>query len=502
MHFKCKIQGTLNLNCLKICTQVMLCYIDRQKLRGVFFVKFKKEKVNRVGSDQAKKSVVATGIGNAIEWFDFGLYAQLAVVISANFFGNLPQEMQIVSTFAVFAFAFIVRPIGGIFFSHIGDKYGRKVVLSSTILLMAASTLMLGLLPTQDQIGIWAPILLLVVRMIQSFSTGGEYAGAMTYIAESSPDKARGKLGSGLEIGTLAGSIMAAALAGLMYALLSDQQMADWGWRIPFILAAPLGIVGIFLRTGLDESPAYESTLEEQEELEYSYLDIFKYYWKDIIVCFAGVAFLNVANYMVLSFMPSYLNSTINLGGTMSSILSTVTMLVMIPAVFFFGWYSDKVGNKNTILFGLIGFSLFSVLAFWLMSIPMIPVVILGLFIIALFMSTFEGVMPSVLPSMFHTKVRLRTLSLVYNIGAAIFGGLTPFILSMLVQTTGQEISPSYYLMFINVIGLIIFLTMFKSTSNKSLRGNYPNVENQEEYEDVIQNPKDALWWEDEVKKD
>lgn len=177
-------------------------------------------------------------------------------------------------------------------------------------------------------------------------------------------------------------------------------------------------------------------------------------------------------------------------------------MLVMIPAVFFFGWYSDKVGNKNTILFGLIGFSLFSVLAFWLMSIPMIPVVILGLFIIALFMSTFEGVMPSVLPSMFHTKVRLRTLSLVYNIGAAIFGGLTPFILSMLVQTTGQEISPSYYLMFINVIGLIIFLTMFKSTSNKSLRGNYPNVENQEEYEDVIQNPKDALWWEDEVKKD
>ncbi|MGM7692497.1 MFS transporter [Staphylococcus saprophyticus] len=255
-------------------------------------MKFKKEKVNRVDSDQAKKGVVATGIGNAIEWFDFGLYAQLAVILSANFFGNLPQEMQIVSTFAVFAFAFIVRPIGGIFFSHLGDKYGRKIVLSTTILLMAASTLMLGLLPTQDQIGIWAPILLLVVRMIQSFSTGGEYAGAMTYIAETAPDKTRGKLGSGLEIGTLAGNIMAAILAGLMYSLLSDQQMADWGWRIPFILAAPLGIIGIILRSSLDESPAYESTLEEQEELEYSYLDIFKYYWKDVVVCFAGVSFL------------------------------------------------------------------------------------------------------------------------------------------------------------------------------------------------------------------
>ena len=463
-------------------------------------MKFEKEKVNRVDSDQAKKGVVATSIGNAIEWFDFGLYAQLAVILSANFFGNLPQEMQIVSTFAVFAFAFIVRPIGGIFFSHLGDKYGRKIVLSTTILLMAASTLMLGLLPTQEQIGIWAPILLLVVRMIQSFSTGGEYAGAMTYIAETAPDKTRGKLGSGLEIGTLAGNIMAAILAGLMYSLLSDQQMADWGWRIPFILAAPLGIVGIILRSRLDESPAYESTLEEKEELEYSYLDIFKYYWRDVVVCFTGVAFLNVANYMVLSYMPSFLNSTINLGGTMGSILSTITMLMMIPAVFFFGWYSDKVGNKRTIIFGLAGFSLFSVLAFWLMSIPMIPFVLLGLFIIALFMSTFEGVMPSVLPSMFHTKVRLRTLSLVYNIGAAVFGGLTPFILSTLVETTGQQISPSYYLMFINVVGLIIFITMFKSTSNKSLRGSYPNVETQADFEDVVKNPKDALWWEEEEK--
>ncbi|MEB6203113.1 MFS transporter [Staphylococcus xylosus] len=461
-------------------------------------MKFEKEKVNRVDSDQAKKGVVATSIGNAIEWFDFGLYAQLAVIISANFFGNLPQEMQIVSTFAVFAFAFIVRPIGGIFFSHLGDKYGRKIVLSTTILLMAASTLMLGLLPTQEQIGIWAPILLLVVRMIQSFSTGGEYAGAMTYIAETAPDKTRGKLGSGLEIGTLSGSIMAAILAGLMYSLLSDQQMVDWGWRIPFIIAAPLGIVGIILRSSLDESPAYESTLEEKEELEYSYLDIFKYYWRDVVICFTGVAFLNVANYMVLSYMPSFLNSTINLGGTMGSILSIVTMLIMIPAVFFFGWYSDKVGNKRTIIFGLAGFSLFSILAFWLMSIPMIPFVLLGLFIIALFMSTFEGVMPSVLPSMFHTKVRLRMLSLVYNIGAAVFGGLTPFILSTLVETTGQRIAPSYYLMFINVIGLIIFITMFKSTSNKSLRGSYPNVETQEDYEDVVKNPKDALWWESE----
>ncbi|MGN5883653.1 MFS transporter [Staphylococcus simulans] len=463
-------------------------------------MKFNKQHINRVDSSQAKKSVVATGIGNAIEWFDFGLYAQMAVIISANFFGNMPKEIQLVSTFAVFAFAFIVRPIGGIFFSHVGDKHGRKAVLSWTIILMAGSTLVLGLLPTQHSIGIWAPILLLIVRLVQSFSTGGEYAGAMTYIAETSPDRARGKLGSGLEIGTLAGNILAAALAGIMYSLLTDDQMASWGWRIPFIIAAPLGIVGVLLRTHLDESPAYETSLEDEQEQTYTYKDIFKYYWKDIIVAFTGVAFLNVANYMVLSYMPSFLNSTINLGGTVGSILSTLTMAVMIPFVFFFGWYSDKIGNKRTVMFGLIGYSLFSVVAFWLMTNPSIPMIIAGLMLIALFMSTFEGVMPSVLPSMFHTKIRLRSLSLVYNIGAAIFGGLTPFILSLLVETTGQRIAPSYYLTLINVLGLIIFGLMFKSTSNKSLRGSYPNVASQSEYQNVVENPKDALWWESEMK--
>ena len=134
------------------------------------------------------------------------------------------------------------------------------------------------------------------------------------------------------------------------------------------------------------------------------------------------------------------------------------------------------------------------------MSIPILPLVIVGLLIIACFMATFEGVMPSLLPSMFYTKVRLRTLSLVYNIGAAIFGGLTPFILSTLVETTGQKIAPSYYLMFINVVGLIVFVTMFKSTSNKSLKGSYPNVETDKEYEEVVNNPEEALWWEQENK--
>ena len=172
-------------------------------------MKFNKHKINTVDINQAKKSVFATGIGNAMEWFDFALYSYLAVIISKNFFSQVENdEIKLIFTFATFAIAFLLRPVGGIVFGKIGDKYGRKVVLTSTIILMAISTFIIGILPTYDQIGIWAPIILLLARIMQGFSVGGEYAGAMVYIAESSPDNKRIRLGSGLELGTLSGYIL------------------------------------------------------------------------------------------------------------------------------------------------------------------------------------------------------------------------------------------------------------------------------------------------------
>lgn len=171
---------------------------------------FNKENINMVDAKKAKKTVVATGIGNAMEWFDFGVYAYTTAYIGANFFSPVESaDIRQMLTFVALAIAFLLRPIGGVVFGIIGDKYGRKVVLTSTIILMAFSTLTIGLLPSYDQIGLWAPILLLLARVLQGFSTGGEYAGAMTYVAESSPDKRRNSLGSGLEIGTLSGYIAA-----------------------------------------------------------------------------------------------------------------------------------------------------------------------------------------------------------------------------------------------------------------------------------------------------
>lgn len=187
---------------------------------------FDKNQINVVDGKEAKKTVVATGIGNAMEWFDFGVYAYTTAYIGANFFSPVqnPQIQQIL-TFAALAIAFLLRPIGGIVFGIIGDKYGRKVVLTTTIILMALSTLTIGLLPNYDTIGLWAPILLLLARVLQGFSTGGEYAGAMTYVAESSPDKRRNSLGSGLEIGTLSGYIAASIMIAILSFFLNHDQM-------------------------------------------------------------------------------------------------------------------------------------------------------------------------------------------------------------------------------------------------------------------------------------
>lgn len=466
-------------------------------------MKFNKRKINVVDIKQTRKSVFATGVGNAMEWFDFGLYSYLAVIISQNFFSAVENdELKLVFTFGTFAIAFLMRPLGGIIFGKIGDKFGRKVVLTVTIILMAFSTLLIGLLPTYAQIGVWAPILLLIARIIQGFSTGGEYAGAMVYIAESSPDNKRNMLGSGLEVGTLAGYILASLLASILFIALSDQQMASWGWRIPFLIGLPLGLVGFYLRKSLEESPIFENELSDDDVQEESFPSIWKHHKKDIIVCFVAVAFYSVTNYMLLSYMPSYLDEVIGLSSTVGTILITITMFIMVPLAFMFGRFSDRIGNKAIFLIGLGGLTLLSALAFYFINMNGLIFISIGILILGVLLSTYEGTMPGSLPTMFYTDIRYRTLSVTFNVSVSIFGGTTPLISTWLVHQTGNNLAPGFYLTLVSIIGFLVILFMFKSTSGKSLKGSYPTVATKSEYKEAVENPEDALWWQtDEEEK-
>ncbi|WP_436862460.1 MFS transporter [Staphylococcus caeli] len=458
---------------------------------------FDKSNINKVDAKTAKKTVFATGIGNAMEWFDFGLYSYLAVIIGQNFFSSVENDqLKMVFTFATFAIAFLLRPVGGIIFGIIGDKYGRKVVLTTTIIMMAFSTLLIGLLPTYDQIGVWAPILLLLGRILQGFSTGGEYAGAMVYIAESSPDKKRNTLGSGLEIGTLSGYIAASVLSGLLFFFLSEDQMATWGWRIPFILGLFLGIFGFYLRRKLEESPVFENEIATKPKRDnVGFLTIIRYYYKDIIVCFVAVAFFNCTNYMVTSYLPSYLQEIVKMDSATVSILITLVMAVMIPLALMFGRLADRIGEKNVFLIGLVGTAVFSILAFVLLQSTSIVFVIVGVFVLGFFLSTYEGTMPGSLPTMFYTHIRYRTLAVTFNVSVSLFGGTTPLIATSLVAKTGDPLAPAYYLTAMSIVGIIVITLLHVSTSGKSLKGSYPNVENDKEFDYYANNPDKALWW-------
>ncbi|MBM2659764.1 MFS transporter [Staphylococcus pseudoxylosus] len=430
---------------------------------------------NSVKTSEVRKKVVVTSMGNAIEWFDFALYAQLATYISYNFFGDVASQNQLLFTFGTFAIAFLMRPFGSLVFGYIGDKQGRKVVLTITISIMSASTLALGLLPTSEQIGIWAPILLLVVRMAQSFSTGGEYSGAMTYIVESSPDKKRGKLTSGLEMGTMIGNALAAITVAILLYFLTTYQIETWGWRIPFLLAAPFGLIVVYLRFKLDETPSFTNKTGYSEN---NILKAFKDYKKEAILMAVGVIFLNVNNFMFLTYLPSFLKSNIGMEAQYSTILNAIALILMLPFIFMFGILSDKHNNKKVLIFGLSSFVCFSIPAFLLMNAGHhLSTVFLGVMLLAIMLSVFNGVMPSTLPAITHTNVRMKFLSIIYNLGTAIFGGITPFTLSVLGNLNGGSLAPAFYLMFINLIGLIVFALYFKSTSNKPLKGSDANID-------------------------
>lgn len=474
---------------------------NKNKTKGV-----DEKDVTVVDRDVAKKAVFATAMGNAMEWFDFGIYSYLVATLSTVFFSGVADQYQLILGFGTFTAAFLVRPIGGAVFGRLGDTLGRKKILAITIIMMAFGTLIIGLLPSYESIGITAPLLLLVARFIQGFSTGGEYSGAMTFIAESSPDKRRGIMGSGLEVGTLTGYIGGAGLVTALTYILGDQTMQEWGWRIPFLVAAPLGIIGFYLRTNLEESPAFAEMEEKKEEAEQdedngvTFKDMFLYHHRSLLVAVGLVFFFNVIEYALLTYMPSHLSDVLGYGTTKGLLLVVIVMVIMIPIVLLMGHFGDRIGNKRIILGSLVFMTVLAIPAFMLIEADSNLLVFIGLMIIAISLAALQGTMPSELPALFFTQVRYGGLSITYNISVSLFGGTAPTLISWLIDVTDTTFAPAYYLMFVSVIGIVIVSLFVKKTSGFPLRGDTPTVETEREKQEEAQKDEE-LWWKDEERE-
>ncbi|WP_329072350.1 glycine betaine/L-proline transporter ProP [Streptomyces sp. NBC_01429] len=447
---------------------------------------------------EVRRAVSAAALGNTMEWFDFGVYAYLAGTLGKVFFPSSSPGTQVVSTFATFAAAFLVRPLGGLVFGPLGDRIGRKRVLAATMIMMAISTFAVGFLPGYGTIGFAAPLLLLLCRLVQGFSTGGEYAGATTYIAEYAPDKRRGFLGSWLDFGTFVGYSLGSGIVTLLTALLGEDGMVDWGWRLPFLVAGPLGLIGLYMRLRLEETPAFQKESEQAElrarqsgpdqdpveEARQSgkgrLKEIFTRHWQAVLICMGLVLLYNVTNYMVTSYLPTYMTETVGQEALTAQLLVLGTMVVVVLTITTVGRTSDRWGRRPVFMAGSIALVVLSVPAFLLIRTGGIVLSALGCLILGLLLVSFAGTSASTLPALFPTRLRYGALSISFNISVSLFGGTTPLFASGLVELTGNDMVPAYYLMVAGVIGFVSTLFLHE-TAGRPLRGSGPMVEDEEQ---------------------
>lgn len=415
-----------------------------------------------------RRVLTASFVGNFVEWFDYASYGYFAVVISHAFFPDIAPTAALLATFAVFAISFIVRPIGGIVWGHIGDRIGRKTALSYSILIMSGATFLIAFLPSYAQVGILAPVLLLLVRVVQGFSASGEYAGASAFIAEYAPASRRGLYTSVVPASTAAGLLFGSLLSALLFSVLSTADMESFGWRLPFLLAAPLGLVGLYIRLRLEDTPKFRA-LEEAHHVPVAPVrEMFRNYWREIVIA-VGVACLNaVGFYTILSYMPTYLSTEMNIGHTESFIATSISLFVYIGLIFLMGQISDRVGRKTLLIAASVLFIVFSVPLFMLLDGATFLTIVLIEIAFGALLTINDGTLPCFLAEIFPTKVRFSGFAFSFNLANAVFGGTAPFVATWLIGATGNKLAPAWYLAAAAVVALVAMLVS-RETAGKPL---------------------------------
>jgi MFS transporter, MHS family, proline/betaine transporter len=395
-----------------------------------------------------RRAVIACAIGQVFEIFDFVIYGFFAVAIGRAFFPSADPIASLLASFATFAVGFLMRPVGAMVIGWYGDRFGRRRALVVTIGLMAVATGATGLVPGYASIGLYGAILLVVCRMVQGFSTGGEWGGAAAFLVEHAPAGRRGLIGSLQQAATAIGAMCATFSAAVLTTLLTPEHFFAWGWRIPFLIGFVLGPVGYYLRTRVAETPAFRRAVATQTITRMPLVEAFTTHGWMFLAAF-GLSIIGcVINYVFLVFLPSFASQTLKIDlsyALWSTTLAGIIYLVLTPIV---GHYSDRIGRKPmmlacTVLAFVMAYPLFLFLEthptfFGLLVVQATAQAVLTL---------YTGVISTILSEMFPTNVRYTALSVSYGFAVALFGGFAPYISTFLVQATGNPLAPSFYVM-------------------------------------------------------
>lgn len=421
---------------------------------------------------QTRRILIASLVGSSIEWFDYFLYGTVAaLVFNQLFFVNEDPTVGLLLAYASFALAFFIRPFGGVIFSHIGDRIGRKKTLVLTLSLMGIATFGMGLLPTYQAIGVWAPILLITLRLVQGLGIGGEWGGALLLAVEYAPPEKRGLFGSIPQMGVTIGMLMGTIALWVM-TLLPEESFMTWGWRVPFILSALLVIFGLWIRKGIDETPEFKKVQESGDIPKLPIADTLKYHWREVLIAIGAKVVETAPFYIFSTFVVSY--ATTNLGYTRTSTLTavmiaTVVTTILIPIM---GNLSDKVGRKKLYVAGTVGMALFAFPYFWMIKQGSVALLIIATVIgLGIIWAPITAVLGTMFSEIFDAKVRYTGISLGYQIGAALAGGTAPLVATALLARFDNSYVPvALYIVFTALISLVAIWAVKDRSRQQSKR--------------------------------
>jgi len=411
----------------------------------------------------SRRALVAGSLGNLVEWYEYALYGYMAPIIAVLFFPTGDGVAGLLAAFLLFAFAFFLRPVGAAVFGRFADRAGRRPVLVLIITLMSGATALIGALPTYAVIGIWAPILLTALRVVQGLAAGGEFGGAVSLMVEYAPEGRRGVYGSWSFFTTVMGFVAGAGMATVLIVALSPEAMQSWGWRVGFLLAAPLGLVAMYLRLKVDETPAFTRLAGEGSEPPPSAPA--GGLVKQVVTTVGIVVVYSCTGYTFMVLMPTYLSKTLGMPLAQSYLLTLINGCVAGLVVPFAGAWSDRVGRRTVMLVGTASTIVLSYPLFVLLGHGFGPA-LLALVVAGVLIGLVGGPLPALLSERFPTRQRVTGVSLAYALSVALFGGTAPFVITALVSATGTSLAAAYYTIGCGLITLVTLLQLRGRTTH------------------------------------
>jgi len=400
------------------------------------------------------KKTVAGAIGNTLEWYDFAVYGFFAPIIATQFFPKTDPKVALIATFGVFAAGFLMRPFGGLVIGHVADKLGRRAALTLSVAMMAIPTTLVAFLPTYEMIGLAAPLLLTFLRLVQGLSVGGEYTGSVTYLVENGPQDQRGISGSFGLVGSNLGILLGAAMGAIVTALVPDEALASWGWRIPFLCGVLLGLAGVYFRSHVEDIEVEFNDPHEPQEPEFPIVEAVREHWRGMLRVM-GINVLNgIGFYIAFVYLTTYIVTYDGVNENRALDINTGVIAVLCLVIPLFAGLSDRIGRRPVMMTGALGVAVFAYPLFLALGSGTLWGILLGQLGFAVLMACFTGPLPTTMTEQFPRHVRVTAYSVAFNIPMAIVGGTTPMVATWLISETGDRMAPAFYVVAAALVAL------------------------------------------------